>query len=95
MILEKIIIGNTEYYQWKSIAYINGEEITAVGDIFSDWREIPAQRVKEELAFNKFIETMKRIKNEKEQKEKNRQIEQEILAQAIGWQGYSESGNYD
>lgn len=95
MMLEKIMIGNVEYYQWKHIAIVNGIQIISVGDIFSDWREIPAQRAKEELAFNKFIENMKRIKNEKEQKEKNRQIEQEILAQAIGWQGYSESGNYD
>lgn len=86
MKLEKIIIGNTEYYQWKSIAYINGEEFTMVGDIFSDWREMPAQRAKEEIAFNKFIEIMKKLKNIEKEKEKNRAIDQEILAQAIGWQ---------
>lgn len=41
MKLETIILGGVEYYQWVVLGLVN-----TVGDIFSDWRDIPTERVK-------------------------------------------------
>jgi len=38
MKLEKITINNKEYYQFKDLT------TNEVGDLFTDWKEIPSQR---------------------------------------------------
>ena len=53
MKLEKIIIDNTEYYQWVILGNSDNDFKNSIGDLFTDWNDIEIEKQKALAQFEK------------------------------------------